>query len=108
VSNSRLVYSTDNNIKNFSEESDLNNTISTDKQKIRLHLDRKKGGKMTTVIRGIVGTKNELKGLARDIKINCASGGSLKNNEIIIQGNKREIIKKFLVEKGYDVKFSGG
>ena len=38
----------------------------------------------------------------------CASGGTMKNNEIIIQGNKRENIKEFLHEKGFSVKLSGG
>ena len=36
------------------------------------------------------------------------SGGAVKNNEILIQGNKRDIIQKELIKKGYNVKLSGG
>ena len=77
-------------------------------QNLRLHLDRKKGGKIATVIKGFIQTDNELKNLAKRIKKQCATGGSIKNNEIIIQGNKRDIVKTILEKEGFKPKLSGG
>ena len=106
MSNYKLVYSTEKLIK---KDSQLQNSIATkNEQVVRIHLDRKGGGKIQTVIKGLNGNNDELKSLAKDIKIKCASGGSVKKNKIIIQGNKREEIKLFLESKGYKPKLSGG
>ena len=61
MSNSKLVYSTDSNLEPDSDvcEQDINITII--QQKIRLHLDRKKGGKINTVIRGLILKNDDLK-----------------------------------------------
>ena len=108
MSNSKLVYSTDSNLEPYSDVCEEGNNIAISQQKIRLHLDRKKGGKINTIIKGVILKNNDLKSFVREIKKKCASGGTYKNNDIIIQGDKRKIIKKFLVGKGYNVKFSGG
>ena len=108
MSNSKIVYSTDSNFEVCSDRSKQKSFVAIKEQKIKLYLDRKKGGKITTIIRGLILKNNDLKNLVREIKMKCASGGSVKNNDVIIQGNKREIIRKYLVGKGYNVKFSGG
>ena len=106
MSNYKLVYSTEKPLK---KDNQLQNSVSTKNvQGVRLHLDRKSGGKIQTIVKGLCVNKNELKSLAKDIKIKCASGGSVKKNDIIIQGNKREEIKIFLESKGYKPKLSGG
>jgi len=105
--NHKLVYSTDDSLINENQETAGDNEMNLD-QNIRLHLDRKKGGKIATVIKGFVKTDERLKNLAKRIKRQCASGGSIKNNEIIIQGNKREIVKTILEEEGFKPKISGG
>ena len=73
-----------------------------------MHLDRKKGGKIATVIKGFDKTDDRLKNLTKRIKRECATGGSIKNNEIIIQGNKRDVVKTILEEEGFKPKISGG
>ena len=108
MSKSKLVYSTDNNLEPYSDVCEQDNNIAISQQKIRLHLDRKKGGKINTIIRGLILKNDDLKSFLREIKKKCASGGTYKNNDIIIQGDKREIVKKLLVAKRYNVKFSGG
>ena len=104
---SKLVYSTDSDFEPYPDVCEQDNVIAISQQKIRLHLDRKKGGKINTIIRGLILKNDDLKSFVREIKKKCASGGSYKNNDIIIQGDKRKIIKKLLVGKGYNVKFSG-
>ena len=107
MSNYKIVYSTDDSISLEDKDIVSGNSVHTE-QKIRLHLDRKKGGKILTVIRGFNKSEEELKLLAKDLKKKCAAGGSVKNNEIIIQGNKRELIKVILEKKGFKSKLSGG
>ena len=65
-----------------------------------------KGG-IVTVIRGMIHEDEVLVNLTKELK-EMWIGGSFKENKILIQGNKREIIKEILSKKGYDVKLSGG
>ena len=105
--NHKIVYSTDDSSLGENQDTPIANSINLD-QNIRLHLDRKKGGKIATVIKGFIQTDDVLKNLAKKIKKECATGGSIKNNEIIIQGNKRDIVKTILEEEGFKPKISGG
>ena len=107
MENHKIIYSTDNS---YFEEKDGKSKFNSNniEQNIRLHLDRKKGGKVATVIKGFVQTDDRLKNLAKRLKRQCATGGSIKNNEIIIQGNKRDIVKTILEEEGFKPKISGG
>ena len=105
MENHKIIYSTDNS---YFEEKDGKSKSNNVDHKIRLHLDRKKGGKTTTVIKGFKIVDDQIKALVKKIKIKCASGGSIKNNEIIIQGNKRDIIKVILEKEGFKPKLSGG
>ena len=107
MSNSRIVYSTGNGSHKDDEAKQVNHPEPSE-QKVRLHLDRKGGGKIVTVIRGMIHEDEVLVNLTKELKKRCGSGGSFKENKILIQGNKREIIKEILLKKGYDVKLSGG
>ena len=75
---------------------------------MRIHLDRKGGGRMVTVIRGYRGTPEGLKELGKYLQSSCSTGGTVKNNEILIQGKFREKARDLLQEKGYRAKLSGG
>ncbi len=75
---------------------------------MRIHLDRKGGGRMVTVIRGYRGTPEGLKELGKYLQSSCSTGGTVKNNEILIQGKFREKARDLLQEKGYLAKLSGG
>ena len=107
MSNSRIVYSTDNNVVDKSEVSESGN-INPSEQVVRIHLDRKGGGRIVTIIRGLMHESRTMIDLTKELKKKCGSGGSFKNNEILIQGNKRDVVQEFLRKKGYNPKFSGG
>ena len=107
MSNSKLVYSTNKTLSNL-DESVASDSVRPSQQNVRLHLDRKGGGKIVTLIKCLMEEKDTLLELTKELKKKCGTGGSVKNSEILIQGNQREVIQKILLKKGYDVKLSGG
>jgi translation initiation factor 1 len=103
-----LVYST-NPEENLEEEDATEKTIAPNQQKLEAHLEKKgRGGKAAIIIKGFVGSEEDLKDLGKSLKSHCATGGSVKNGEIIIQGKMREKAMQFLKNKGYSVKRVGG
>ena len=68
----------------------------------------KRKGKATTVIKSYQGTPADFKKLASDIKKKFNIGGGIKSNDIVIQGDYREVIMSFLKECGFTVKRVGG
>lgn len=72
-------------------------------QLLRVELDKRKG-KPATLITEFEGTDDELKELAKTLKAKCASGGSQRDGEILIQGDFRVKIAGILEEMGYKVK----
>lgn len=70
---------------------------------LRVEMD-KRNGKPATLISEFQGTDDELKELAKILKVKCSSGGSSRDGEILIQGDFREKIAGFLTELGYKVK----
>ncbi len=68
----------------------------------------KRKGKPITIIEGYNGAETDFKILAKELKQLLSVGGSFKNEKIIIQGDYRDKIMKFLKEKGFNVKRVGG
>ena len=96
-----IVYSTDANFKP-PEKNEEEITIPTEEQALKVKLDSKhRAGKMVTVVEGFNGTQNDLNVLEKKIKSFCATGGSVKDNNIIIQGDNKEKIYQWLVRAGY-------
>ncbi|MGB0366980.1 MAG: translation initiation factor, partial [Flavobacteriaceae bacterium] len=67
-----------------------------------------RAGKTVTIIKGFEGEQNELKILAKSLKNAVGVGGTIKNGEIIIQGNYRDKLMTILQEMGHQVKRVGG
>ena len=68
----------------------------------------KRKGKPITIIEGYTGTTSDFKELASEIKKMLSVGGSFKDDKIIIQGDYRDRIMKFLRDKGFKIKRVGG
>ena len=83
-------------------------TLAPEKQNLRIWLDRLKGGRVATVIRGFVGSADDLAALGKELKTRCGVGGTAKDGEIIIQGDHRDRILELLTKAGYRCKKSGG
>lgn len=102
-----FVFSTNDkfDFENETEE----NTLAPKEQFLEAHFSNKgRGGKTVTIITGFVGEEDDLKALAKLLKSKCGVGGSVKNQEIIIQGNYRDKIMQILKNEGYNIKRVGG
>jgi len=78
-------------------------------QLLEAHFSKKgRGGKIVTIIKGFEGSEQAIKQLGKDLKNKLGVGGSIKNGEIIIQGNIRDKVVAILQEKGFKVKKIGG
>ena len=77
-------------------------------QDLRVHLDRRGGGKVVTIVRGYIGNKQNLYALGKLLRKKCGVGGSVKDHEILVQGNVRDKVLTILIEKGFLAKPSGG
>lgn len=106
---SRLVYSTDPSKQAQPEETPTPVTPPPHQQELRVWLDRKqRRGKSVTLIKGFVGRPEDLKQLGKELKSRCGVGGTVKNGEVLLQGDCRDQAMDFLTAHGYKAKRAGG
>ena len=99
---SGLVYSTDPNFKLPDEKNEEQETIEPAKQRLKIRLDTKhRAGKAVTLVEGFIGATNDMEELGKKLKSFCGTGGSVKEGEIIVQGDNREKILQWLHKNGY-------
>ncbi len=97
-----LVYSTDPNFKLQEANTEEQETLQPALQKIKLRLDAKhRAGKAVTLVEGFVGTITDQEVLGKKLKAFCGTGGSVKDGEIIVQGDNRDKILQWLQKNGY-------
>ena len=75
--------------------------MSKEQQRIRIRLENRKWGKKYTIIDGIDSKEMKLNKLAATLKAKCACGGSAKNEQILLQGDHREVVKNVLIDMGF-------
>lgn len=75
--------------------------ISKEQQRIRIRLETRKWGKQITLIDGIDSKEMKLNKLAATLKAKCACGGTAKNDQIMLQGDHRDVVKEALIDLGF-------
>lgn len=103
-----IMFSTNPDFE-YQEEVDDQTTLPNNKQDLRVMLDKKnRGGKAVTLITGYNGRSEDLDILGKMLKTKCGVGGSVKDGEIMIQGDVRDKVMTILQKDGYKVKKAGG
>ena len=104
----RVVYSEFGNPSSAAFERGVQE-LPPNQQTIRVQASRKgRKGKTVSVIIGFQLKPESLTALAKQLKAQCGSGGTAKDNVIEFQGDHAQKLVELLMEKGYRAKVSGG
>jgi translation initiation factor 1 len=96
-----IMFSTDSGFEYDREEEEAA-TLEPSAQKLMIRLETKqRGGKKATLIKGFIGSFEDLEKLAKSLKSHCGTGGSIVDGEILIQGEMTKKVKAYLQNAGY-------
>ena len=97
-----IIYSTDPGFKMNNEAVPATETLPPDRQQLRVRLDTKqRAGKAVTLVAGFTGKEDDLESLGKKMKTFCGTGGSVKDRQIIIQGDQRDKVLQWLIKNEY-------
>lgn len=97
-----FVFSTDRNFKFEEEPEEVQETLAENQQRLKVRLDTKqRAGKAVTLVENFIGKAEDLEELGKKLKNFCGTGGSVKDKEIIIQGDQREKVLQWLIKNGF-------
>ncbi len=103
-----IVYST-NPAFNFTLSEPQLETLPPGQQQLRVSISKKgRGGKTVSLVSGFTGKTEDLEALGKILKNKCGVGGSVKDGEILLQGDVRDKALDYLIAQGYKAKKSGG
>ncbi|MCW3082132.1 translation initiation factor [Segetibacter sp.] len=99
---SGFVFSTDPNFRFEEEPQEVHETLPPNQQKLKVRLDTKqRAGKAVTLVDNFIGKEADVEELGKSLKNFCGTGGSVKDMQIIIQGDQREKVLQWLVKNGF-------
>lgn len=97
-----VVYSTNPDYEYSDDSQEEADTLPKNQQKLRLNMERAgRGGKTVTLVKGFVGSDKDITALSKLLKQKCGVGGSVKDGEIIIQGDHRQRLVEILKKEGF-------
>ncbi len=98
-----IIFSTDPDFKLEADKEPENETLQPALQKLKVRLDTKqRAGKAVTLVSGFTGEENGLEELGKRLKNFCGTGGSVKEGEVIIQGDQRDKVMQWLIKNGFE------
>ncbi|MBN8580783.1 MAG: translation initiation factor [Anaerolineae bacterium] len=108
--NNRTVWSTSDGDQRKKEQASSHlRSLPPQQQTAYLHRESGgRGGKVVSVVKNLVLTEEDLKTLAKKLKQECGTGGTVKDGMIEIQGEHRQRMAEVLQKLGYKTKIAGG
>ena len=108
--NNRTVWSSeDGDLRKKEKTTSHTKSLPPQQQIAYLHRESGgRGGKVVSVVKNLVLTEADLKALAKKLKQECGTGGTVKDGVIEIQGEHRQRMAEVLTRLGYKVKIAGG
>src|SRR5918993_2559534 len=92
-----IVFSTDPDFKREEDAPQNVQTLQPGQQQLKIKLDtRQRAGKSVTLVYNFAGTEDDLEDLGKKLKTFCGTGGSVKDGEIIVQGDNRDKVLSWL------------
>lgn len=96
-----IVFSTDPSFS-FPEDNNDMQTLAPEQQKLKIRLETKqRAGKAVTLIQGFIGKDEDLEDLGKKLKNFCGTGGSVKDGEVLVQGDQRDKVLQWLLKNQY-------
>ena len=100
-----VVYSTNPDFVYDEGEAGEPATLEPSRQRLLVTIDRSgRAGKQVTLVKGFVGTQEDLAALGKALKVKCGVGGTAKDGEITVQGDLRDKVTALLLGMGYKAK----
>jgi translation initiation factor 1 len=108
--NGKTVWSSeDGDLRKKNDNVSSATSLPPQQQTIYLHRESSgRAGKAVTLVKKLILSEDDLKALAKKLKQECGTGGTVKDGVIEIQGEHREKIAGVLQKLGYKVKIAGG
>ena len=108
--NNKTIWSSEDGDLRKQEQSTTHaKSLPPQQQTIYLHRESSgRAGKAVTLVKKLILSEDDLKALAKKLKQECGTGGTVKDGVIEIQGEHREKIADVLQKLGYKVKIAGG
>ena len=110
MTNNKTVWSSEQGDLRKREQNSANaKSLPSQQQTVYLHRESSgRGGKAASLVKNLVLSADDMKSLAKKLKQECGTGGTIKDGVIEIQGEHREKIANMLRGLGYKVKIAGG
>jgi translation initiation factor 1 len=104
-----VVFSTNPDFEYQQQQNEDQQTLPPQQQQLKIFLDKNlRAGKQVTIVSGFTGTADDLESLGKMLKSKCGVGGSVKDGDVLIQGDVREKVLQILIKEGYKAKKAGG
>jgi len=78
--------------------------IALEQQVVEIYIERRRYGKNVTIVEGINTSDINIDDIAKKLKTKCASGGTVKDDRIELQGNHEKKVREVLIEMGFRIK----
>ena len=103
-----IVYSTESDFNYSYQQEHMAATLPPQQQDLKVMLDKNgRAGKQVTLVCGFVGSSQDLESLSKVLKSKCGVGGSVKDGNVLMQGDLRDKVVGILQHEGYKAKRSG-